>query len=103
MGPARHGQDSLARLLAEAVGADFRTVSAVMSGAAEVRATIAEAQETLALSGRRSVLFIDEIHRLQQGAAGRAPAARRGRHGHAHRRDDREPIIGHRFRHESGW
>ena len=30
---------------------------------------------------------------LQQGPAGRAAAARRGRHGHAHRRDDREPVL----------
>jgi putative ATPase len=65
-GPPGTGKTSLARLLAEAVGADFRSVSAVMSGVADVRATIAEAQEQLALSGRRSVLFIDEIHRFNK-------------------------------------
>jgi len=65
-GPPGTGKTSLARLLAEAVGADFRTVSAVMSGVAEVRSTIAEAQDQLALSGRRSVLFIDEIHRFNK-------------------------------------
>jgi len=65
-GPPGTGKTSLARLLADAVGADFRTVSAVMSGVAEVRSTIAEAQDQLALSGRRSVLFIDEIHRFNK-------------------------------------
>jgi len=65
-GPPGTGKTSLARLLAEAVGAEFRTVSAVMSGVAEVRATIAEAQERLALHGQRSVLFIDEIHRFNK-------------------------------------
>ena len=65
-GPPGTGKTSLARLLAEAVGAEFRTVSAVMSGVAEVRATIAEAQERLALEHRRSVLFIDEIHRFNK-------------------------------------
>jgi putative ATPase len=65
-GPPGTGKTSLSRLLAEAVGAEFHTVSAVMSGVAEVRATIAEAQERLALSGRRSVLFIDEIHRFNK-------------------------------------
>jgi putative ATPase len=65
-GPPGTGKTSLARLLAEGVGADFRTMSAVMSGVAEVRATIADAQEQLALSGRRSVLFIDEIHRFNK-------------------------------------
>ncbi len=65
-GPPGTGKTSLGRLLADAVGAEFRTVSAVMSGVAEVRATIAEAQEQLVLSGRRSVLFIDEIHRFNK-------------------------------------
>ena len=40
--------------------------SAVMSGVAEVRPAIAAAQERLALEGRRSVLFIDEIHRFNK-------------------------------------
>src|SRR5450759_433997 len=65
-GPPGTGKTSLARLLADAIGADFRSVSAVMSGVAEVRATIAEAQERLTLEGRRSVLFIDEIHRFNK-------------------------------------
>ncbi|HET7726406.1 MAG TPA: replication-associated recombination protein A [Candidatus Limnocylindrales bacterium] len=65
-GPPGTGKTSLARLLAEAVGAEFRTLSAVMSGVAEVRATIAEAQELLALTGRRTVLFLDEIHRFNK-------------------------------------
>jgi putative ATPase len=65
-GPPGTGKTSLARLLADAVGAEFKTVSAVMSGVAEVRATIAEAQDRLALNGQRSVLFIDEIHRFNK-------------------------------------
>ena len=65
-GPPGTGKTSLARLLADAVGADFATISAVMSGVAEVRAQIAEAQERLALNGTRTVLFIDEIHRFNK-------------------------------------
>jgi putative ATPase len=65
-GPPGTGKTSLARLLAEAVGAEFSTLSAVMSGVAEVRALIAEAQERLALNGVRTVLFIDEIHRFNK-------------------------------------
>src|SRR6478736_395343 len=65
-GPPGTGKTSLARLLAAEIGADFATLSAVMSGVAEVRATIAEAQERLTLNGRRTVLFIDEIHRFNK-------------------------------------
>ena len=65
-GPPGTGKTSLARLLAAAVGAEFATLSAVMSGVAEVRATIAEAQERLALNGQRTVLLIDEIHRFNK-------------------------------------
>jgi putative ATPase len=65
-GPPGTGKTSLARLLAAAIGAEFATLSAVMSGVAEVRAHIAEAQERLALHGRRTVLFIDEIHRFNK-------------------------------------
>jgi len=65
-GPPGTGKTSLARLLAAAVGAHFTTLSAVMSGVADVRATIAEAQDRLALHGTRSVLFLDEIHRFNK-------------------------------------
>src|SRR6185295_5922567 len=65
-GPPGTGKTSLARLLADAIGADFRPVSAVMSGVADVRGAIAEAQDRLTLEGRRTVLFIDEIHRFNK-------------------------------------
>ena len=65
-GPPGTGKTSLARLLADAIGAEFRPVSAVMSGVAEVRSAIADAQDRLALEGRRTVLFIDEIHRFNK-------------------------------------
>ncbi len=65
-GPPGTGKTSLARLLADAVGAEFNTISAVMAGVADVRAIIAEAQERLTLQGRRSVLFVDEIHRFNK-------------------------------------
>ena len=65
-GPPGTGKTSLARLLAEAIGAHFSTLSAVMSGVVEVRKMIAEAQDLLALNQQRTVLFIDEIHRFNK-------------------------------------
>ena len=65
-GPPGTGKTSLARLLAAEIGAHFTSLSAVMSGVAEVRATIAEAQERLNLHGTRSILFLDEIHRFNK-------------------------------------
>ena len=65
-GPPGTGKTTLARILAAAVGAEFATLSAVMSGVAEVRAALAAAQEQLTLNGQRTVLFIDEIHRFNK-------------------------------------
>ncbi len=65
-GPPGTGKTSLARLLAGEIGAHFSTLSAVMAGVADVRATIAEAQDRLALNGTRTVLFLDEIHRFNK-------------------------------------
>jgi len=65
-GPPGSGKTTLARLLAEAVAAPFATLSAVMSGVADVRRVIAGAREAIAAGGRSTVLFIDEIHRFNK-------------------------------------
>src|SRR4249919_1070963 len=65
-GPPGTGKTSLARLLAAEIGADFASMSAVMSGVVELRATIAAAQDRLALHGTRTLLFLDEIHRFNK-------------------------------------
>jgi putative ATPase len=65
-GPPGSGKTTLARLLAQEVDAPFATLSAVMSGVADVRAAIARAREWIDQGGGSSVLFIDEIHRFNK-------------------------------------
>ncbi len=65
-GPPGTGKTSLARLLAAEVKARFTTLSAVMSGVADIRAAVASAREQLAIDGARTILFIDEIHRFNK-------------------------------------
>jgi putative ATPase len=66
-GPPGSGKTTLGRLLSEAVGARFATLSAVMSGVADVRAVIAGARDWNERGGAPTVLFIDEIHRFNKG------------------------------------
>ncbi len=64
-GPPGCGKTTLALLLAKYAKAEFRAISAVLSGIAEVRAALAEA-ETRFAQGQRSVLFVDEVHRFNK-------------------------------------
>lgn len=64
-GPPGTGKTSIARLLADAVGMRFLSVSAVFSGVADLKKAFAEA-ETAARAGQRTLLFVDEIHRFNR-------------------------------------
>jgi putative ATPase len=65
-GPPGTGKTSIARLLAAAVGMRYAPVSAVFSGVADLKRIFAEAEGALALHGRPTLLFVDEIHRFNR-------------------------------------
>src|SRR5580765_5313379 len=64
-GPPGCGKTTLALLLAKYGNARFRAISAVLSGLADVREALAEAEVNFA-QGVRSVLFVDEVHRFNK-------------------------------------
>jgi putative ATPase len=64
-GPPGTGKTSIARLLADAVDMHYKPISAVFSGVADLKKAFAEA-ETMARTGKQTLLFVDEIHRFNR-------------------------------------
>ncbi len=65
-GPPGVGKTTLARLLAKVSDAHFETVSAVLAGVKEIRQAVEIARQQAAQSGRRTILFVDEVHRFNK-------------------------------------
>lgn len=65
-GPPGAGKTTLANIIANAVGVNFASFSAVLSGVKDIRAVIAAAKDELRQRNQRTILFVDEIHRFNK-------------------------------------
>ena len=65
-GPPGAGKTTLARIIANATQSHFIFFSAILSGVKDLRQIVKDAEEELITSGRRTILFVDEIHRFNK-------------------------------------
>ena len=65
-GPPGVGKTTLAKIVAKAADAHFEAISAVLSGVKEIRAAISIAQQQRDAHGRKTILFVDEVHRFNK-------------------------------------
>ena len=65
-GPPGVGKTSLARMIADQADARFESLSAVLAGVKDIRAAVAMAEQERAAVGRKTILFVDEVHRFNK-------------------------------------
>ncbi|KAL1408436.1 DNA-dependent ATPase mgs1 [Vanrija albida] len=65
-GPPGSGKTTLARLIAKTANADFKELSATSAGTADVRQVFEQAKNGLLLTGRKTIMMVDEIHRFNR-------------------------------------
>lgn len=66
-GPLGTGKTTLAKVIANTTSADFMQLNATVAGKKDMEDVVAKAKQNMAMSGRKTILFVDEIHRFNKG------------------------------------
>ena len=66
-GPPGTGKTTLAKVIANTTSADFMQLNATVAGKKDMEDVVAKAKQNMAMSGRKAVLFVDDIHRFNKG------------------------------------
>ena len=66
-GPPGTGKTTLAKVIANTTQADFKQINATVAGKKDMEEVVTEAKNNMGMYGRRTILFVDEIHRFNKG------------------------------------
>lgn len=66
-GPPGTGKTTLAKVIANTTQADFKQINATVAGKKDMEEVVAEAKNNMGMFGKRTILFVDEIHRFNKG------------------------------------
>lgn len=66
-GPPGTGKTTLAKVIANTTSAEFMQLNATVAGKKDMESVVAQAKQTMAMNGRKTILFVDEIHRFNKG------------------------------------
>ena len=66
-GPPGTGKNTLAKVIANTTSADFRQINATVAGKKDMEDVVAAAKNNMGMYGRKTILFVDEIHRFNKG------------------------------------